>query len=363
MCMQTKHLHQKRQGKTTKRYVFFINAAYCYSIYRPLQEKIIQQGHKAAWFFAKGTPVALLPNETLLANEQEVKEFAPDVMFGAGDWVPYYLPGLKVMLFHGLSINKRGSKNNAHFNVRGWYDLYCTHADHDTHTFKQLADKHKNFYVRKTGWPKLDLLFKQQKDHNEKTPANIKTLFFASTFSPSITAAPAVADELKRISNLSDWKVLATLHPLMAPDVMEKYVSMQDENFIFLAPDADLYAAMAQADVMLCDTSSIMYEFMFLNKPVVTLNTKNPGPFLTDVHSASEVFAAIEHVTDDATTQLSAAQAVCKELHSYSDGESSLRVLAAVDEVLSEGLTKLKKKPFNLVRKLKLRKRLGYWKI
>src|SRR5690554_7439210 len=109
-------------------------------------------------------------------------------MFGAGYWVPYYLPGLKVILFHGLSINKRGSKNNAHFNVRGWYDLYCTYADHDTHTFKQLADKHKNFYVRKTGWPKLDLLFKQQKDHNEKTPANIKTLFFSFTLLPFIYA-------------------------------------------------------------------------------------------------------------------------------------------------------------------------------
>lgn len=345
----------------SRRYVFFINAAYCYSIYRPLQEKILQQGHEAAWFFAKDTPIALLPNEKLLANEKDVKEFAPDVMFGAGDWVPYYLPGLKVMLFHGLSINKRGSKNNAHFNVRGWYDLYCTHAEHDTNTFSQLAEKHKNFYVRKTGWPKLDLLFNSQKNYDNKEQPNIKTLFFASTFSPSITAAPAVADELKRISKLSGWKLLATLHPLMAQDVMDKYLSMQDENFVFLPPEADLYDAMAQADVMLCDTSSIMYEFMFLNKPVVTFKTKNPGSFLIDVQNVSDVFPAIEQVTDDATEQLAAAQKICDELHEYKDGESSLRVLAAIDDVLSQGSMKLKRKPFNLVRKLKLRKRLGYW--
>lgn len=347
----------------SRRYVFFINAAYCYSIYRPLQEKILQQGHEAAWFFAKNTPVALQPNEKLLVNEKEVKEFAPDVMFGAGDWVPYYLPGLKVMLFHGLSINKRGSKKNAHFNIRGWYDLYCTHAEHDTNTFSQLAKKHKNFYVRKTGWPKLDSLFEKQNNHNEKTRTNIKALFFASTFSPTITAAPIIADELKRISQLRGWKVFATLHPLMAQDVKDKYESIQDENFVFLPPEADLYEAMVQADVMLCDTSSIMYEFMFLNKPVVTFKTKNPGSFLTDVKDVRDVFPAIEKVTHDASEQLTAAQATCEELHEYKDGKSSIRVLEAVDDVLSQDLTQLKKKPFNLIRKLKLRKRLGYWKL
>lgn len=344
-----------------KRYVFFVNAAYCYSIFRPVQEEIWKQGNETAWFFAKGVPVALNANERLLENEKEVKEFTPNVIFGAGDWVPYYLPGLKVMLFHGLSINKRGSKKNAHFNVRGWYDLYCTHSENDTYVFSELAKKHKNFFVKKTGWPKLDTLFQKKKKQPSQPESPIKTLFFASTFSPSITAAPAVADELKRISELSGWKILATLHPLMAQEVMDKYSTMQSEKFIFLPPETDLYDAMTQADVMLCDTSSIMYEFMFLNKPVVTFKTKNPGPFLTDVQNADEVFDAIKRVTHDATKQLAAAQATCKELHTYSDSESSLRVLAAIDEVLNKGLTKLKRKPLNLIRKFKLRKRLGYW--
>lgn len=344
-----------------KRYVFFVNAAYCYSIFRPLQEKIWHEGNEVAWFFAKDIPKKVLPNETLLTNEKEVKEFAPDVIFGAADWIPYYLPGLKVMLFHGLSINKRDTKNNAHFNVRGWYDLYCTHAEQDTYTFNQLAEKHKNFYVKKTGWPKLDSLFLRKIEQTKQSKKNINTLFFASTFSPSITAAPAVADELKRISRLPEWKVIATLHPLMAQDVVNKYLSMQDESFIFLQPDADLYDAMAQADIMLCDTSSIMYEFMFLDRPVVTFRTRNLGPFLKDTQKVTDILPTLEALTEDATEQLSQAEQVCKSLHSYKDGESSQRVLRAVDEVLEQGLSKLKRKPLNLLRKLKLRKRLGYW--
>ncbi|GLR64369.1 CDP-glycerol glycerophosphotransferase family protein [Marinospirillum insulare] len=344
-----------------KRYVFFVNAAYCYAVFRPVQEAIWEEGNEVAWFFTKDTPINLLANEKLLVNEKEVKDFAPDVIFGAGDWIPYYLPGLKVMLFHGLSINKRDSKNNAHFNIRGWYDLYCTHAEHDTNTFSKLAEKHKNFYVIKTGWPKLDPLFNSQTEQTKPKTKQAKILFFASTFSPSITAAPAVADELKSISNLPGWKVIATLHPLMDQDVVEKYLTMQDDSFVFLQPDADLYDAMTQADIMICDTSSIMYEFMFLNKPVITFKTRNPGPFLTDTQKVSDILPTLKALTKDATKQLSEAEQVCKNLHSYKDGKSSQRVLRAVDEVLEQGLGKLKRKPLNLLRKLKLRKRLGYW--
>lgn len=343
----------------TKRYVFFVNAAYCYGIYRPIQELIWQQGGEAAWFFVKGVTPKLDSNEMLLTNEQEVKDFNPDVMFGAGDWVPYYLPGLKVMLFHGMAINKRADKNDVHYKIRGWYDLFCTHAEKDTRRFSELAKQHRNFHVAKTGWPKLDLRHKYQQASSSDSK---KTLFFATTFSPNITCAPIVADELKRISEEEDWKVIATLHPLMAEEVVAKYRSLISESFTFLEPEDDLYLAMAQADVMLCDTSSIMYEFMFFDKPVVTFKTRNPGNFLTDVNQVEDIFPAISSLAENSIEQLTAAQAMCKTLNEYNDGKASERVLLAIDNILTGNVPPLKKKkPINLLRKFKLRKRLDYW--
>lgn len=344
-----------------KRYVFFVNAAYCYGVYRPIQDLIWQRGEEAAWFFAKGIEPTLMPNEVLLNDEQAVKNYAPQVMFGAADWIPYYLPGLKVMLFHGMAINKRADKSDVHYKIRHWYDLYCTHAETDTAIFQDLAKQHQNFYVIKTGWPKLDSLIKQKNKPLIKGSTN--TLFFASTFSPTISCAALVADELKRISVEENWRVIATLHPLMDAATVSKFHSLVSENFIFLTPEEDLYPAMLQADIMLCDTSSIMYEFMFLNKPVITLNTKTPGLFLTDIAQVESIFPAMQKLLKNPAQQLAAAQKECKRLNEYDDGNSSCRVLAAIDEILAKKLPPLKAKPLNLLRKLKLRKRLGYWKL
>ncbi|MEZ4567310.1 MAG: hypothetical protein R2860_10235 [Desulfobacterales bacterium] len=49
-------------------------------------------------------------------------------------------------------------------------------------------------------------------------------------------------------------------------------------------------------------------------------------------------------------------------IHPYRDGRSSIRVLGAADRFAAKGRDHLKPKPFNLLRSLKLRKQLGYWR-
>ena len=48
--------------------------------------------------------------------------------------------------------------------------------------------------------------------------------------------------------------------------------------------------------------------------------------------------------------------------HPYSDGNSSIRVLNAVEEVLS-GKLSLSNKPIDVVRQFKMRKKLKYWQL
>ncbi|MEE3169960.1 MAG: CDP-glycerol--glycerophosphate glycerophosphotransferase, partial [Pseudomonadota bacterium] len=51
-------------------------------------------------------------------------------------------------------------------------------------------------------------------------------------------------------------------------------------------------------------------------------------------------------------------RSLCDQLHSFRDGRSSARVLDAVEDFLTTKRDKLKPKPLNLLRKLKVRRRL-----
>jgi CDP-glycerol glycerophosphotransferase (TagB/SpsB family) len=348
-----------------RKYLFFVNAEYCYAILRPLQKVIRQRGDQAAWYVFGCSPAPLGEDETLLATVDEVRAFHPDAVIAPGDWVPYFFPGAKVQVFHGIARNKRGAaaeEDSDHYRIRGWFDLYCTHARKDTERFQQLAYRLGTFRVAKTGWPKLDPLFRAGIVHQDRPANGIPTVFFASTFSPSVTAAPGLADTIERLSASGKWRFIATLHPKMTPDVAARYQSIRNPFFEYVPAGDDLLRPMARADVMLCDTSSIMYEFMFLEKPVVTFRTRNPGPWLIDVQDADRVESALEHALTRPPELMAAAGSLCRELHEFTDGRSSERVLDAIEALCDRHLKSLKPKPHNLVRKLKLRARLGYWK-
>lgn len=50
-----------------------------------------------------------------------------------------------------------------------------------------------------------------------------------------------------------------------------------------------------------------------------------------------------------------------EQTHPYKDAQSSERVLNAIDEILAKP-NKLSKKPIDLIRQFKMRKKLNYWK-
>ncbi|MAA64129.1 MAG: CDP-glycerol--glycerophosphate glycerophosphotransferase [Alteromonadaceae bacterium] len=347
-----------------RRYLLFVNQPYSYSIMRPLHEAIRARGDEVAWFVAGCTAKPLLADERHLKTVEEVMAFQADATFVPGDWVPYFFPGIKVEIFHGMARNKRGhgsEDESDHYRIRGWFDLYCTQAETDTAKFQALAEKHGHFAVAKTGWPKLDPLFRRQK-HEADQPAcdnGVKpTIFYASTFSRSVTSAPYLIDQIAALANSGDWHFMVTLHPKMDPAIVARYRALAGKNLRFIESDQDLLPLLQEADVMLCDTSSIMFEFMFLDRPVVTYKTKMPGPYLIDIDSPEALEAALKRAVDRPEPLMEATRALCDELHTFRDGQSSARVLDAVDAFLEDGKASLRPKPLNLIRKIKIRRRL-----
>lgn len=351
-----------------KRYLFFINHLYAYSILRPLQKAIRQRGDEVAWFLQGADSQFIRDDEKQLYTVEEVKSYNPIAVFVPGNWVPDFFPGVKVEIFHGLANDETGKKG--HYRIRELFDLYCTHAPAVTQKFEELSEQHKTFSVVETGWPKLDPLFNSElresgpyDDFRSKVSSDKPIVFYASTFSPSLTSAPYLIDTIKKLSKDPKWHWLVTLHPKMPENIVAKYKAMQSDNFTYVDSNNDVLPLLQAADVMLCDTSSIALEYMLLDKPLVTYNTKAPGPHVINVTDVNQIESAIEHALTKPASLIEESKAYVQKLHAYSDGLSSLRVLEATDDFIKNKKSTLERKPLNLWRKLKIRKKMSYYKL
>lgn len=348
-----------------KRYLFFISLAYSYSILRPLQKEIKKRGDEVAWFLTKGCPNLLQDDEVYLKTIAEAQDYQALAIFAPGNYIYDFIPGVKVAVFHGYPVGKRGEKGDIlddHFTIREWFDIYCTQGESSTLTFQQLAQQHQFFKVYETGWCKVDPFFTAS-PRNLTNTATTPTILYSPTFSKGITSVGLLYDTIKKLAEERDWNWIITFHPKITdPEILQNYKSLADSfsNVVFERNEG--LSTFQRADVMLCDSSSIILEFMLLNKPVVTFRNTNPGPHLLDVKQQQHV----EHALD---TALSYPAQLMQHINDYThfheshrDGGNSGRVLNAVDDFIQHHQGKIKNKPLNLLRKLKQRFNSGYYR-
>jgi CDP-glycerol glycerophosphotransferase (TagB/SpsB family) len=342
-----------------RRYLFYIEHDYCYGVLRPVQDAIRRRGGETAWL-----PVGPEINTDFLhADERRFKhvskaiEWNPFAVLVPGNEVPAFLPGLKIEVFHGLNSGKR-RRNGAqyHFIIRGLFDLYCTHGPNTTGRFEELATKSGHFRVTQTGWSKLDPLFNGTCPREK---ADRPVILFASTFSPRLTAAPHVLETMKTMADKGRWKWLVNMHPKMPSEIVDSYRAIEGESLEFVESD-DVIPLLTRADVMLCDTSSILSEFLVLHKPVVTFRTARPADYLIDVQQSDEIETPLQHAFSHPPTLMGHIRRYVEETHPYRDGKSSERTLDAIDDLAESGLQGLKRKPLNLHRHWKMRRLLDY---
>ncbi len=342
-----------------KRYLFFVSHTYSYAICRPLQSAILNRGDEAAWYIEEGCPDLLTADEQRLASIDDVMNYNPLAVFSAGNWVYDFFPGVKVEVFHGYAMRKRVEKIDDHFTIRGWFDIYCTQGESSTPYFRELEQRHGYFKVYETGWCKADTYFNAEQDAPHSPPV----VLYAPTFSKGITSVYALYDTIARLAAEKEWQWIITFHPkLDAPALIEQYKQLdaQFPNVSFERINEGV-ATMRRADVLLCDSSSITLEFMFLNKPVVTFRNTHPGSHLLDVREANEIDAAIEHALTRPPELMQNIANYTAHHEAHRDGHNSERVLEAVDDFVKNYKGKLKRKPLNLLRKLKIRMRNRYY--
>jgi len=339
------------------KFLIYISQAYSIPIGRPLQDEIKARDFEVKWFCDEPhTGSHLSVKENLLESVVEVKAYSPDIVLVATNVVPDFFPGIKVQIFHGFSVGKR-SDAKGHFNIRGFFDLYCTQGPSTTKPFEVLQKKHQYFQVVETGWSKVDPLFPLKETINTQS-----TIMISSTFTTKLSLAKNVeaVAELERLSQLGRWKFIAVLHPKMEAEVVEKFKAMQHENFTFY-DTTDLIPLFKQADVMLSDTTSAITEFVLQKKPVVTLNNNQPAPHMINITDPLQIEQALEKALSKPKKIMEALEMFIEQTHPYSDGKSSARVVDACLHFLEH--EKIKRKPLNLVRRYQVRKKLGYWRL
>lgn len=342
-----------------RKILLYASQLYSLSILRPVQQAARARGDAVAWYYANP---ALLPycgrGEHLLASVPEVMDFAADAVMVASNAVPDFFPGIKVQLFHGFSVAKR-SDSKGHYRIRGLFDLYCTQGPATTRNFEILAAKYRHFKVVETGWPKLDPLFSQGQAPASE-PDACPRLLVTSTFTPALSLALPLYAEIRALAKARRWKILVTLHPKMAPSTVQLYRDLSDEFLTFVETD-NILPLLEQADVMLSDTSSVVYEFLLLGKPVVTFRNRKPGPWLLNIEHPTQLEGALHQALKPPVELQQAIADLGRQIHPYADGRSSERVLETVDQFIDQGWSReLKSKPLNLLRRWKTCRRLKY---
>lgn len=346
-----------------KKYLFLVSLTYGFPIMRPLQNAIRARGGEAAWFFDEpGLERYLDADERHLKTVEDVMEYRPDAVFTAGDHMYHFFPGIKVEVFHGFDIDKRPGRFPSALTIRGWFDLYCANDCRTLERLTPLAEEYGNFRVVQTGWPKLDAFF--DSSGNIPQPCNVRpVILYSSTFTTWITSTPYLYDEISRLARERDWEWIITFHPKMDPATVERYKALSTElpNVAFYEGD-DNVPILEKADVMLCDSSSIIFEFLYLDKPVVTFRNTMPGDYLIDIDDPAMLESSLETALERPADLMSRIRAKMDSMHPQRDGKSSERVLAAVDDFCANWQGRLRKKKVDLFRRFKARRRLGYYK-
>jgi UDP-N-acetylglucosamine 2-epimerase len=350
-----KTLINTHQENRHRKYLFYISQNYSFEILRPIQKKLIERGDSCCWF-VEGTEVNLNnfnASEKVIKTIEGAVDFKPDAVFVPGNHVPNFISGLKIQIFHGLEWKKKG-----HFKIRGFFDLYCTHGAITTKVFEKLSLKHGYFRVEETGWPKLDPLFNTKPLIVE---TDLPIILYAPTFSPNLTSAKECFEEIKQLIHSEKYYWIVKFHPKMNPLLMEPFKQIQAKNLLISESDSSL-PLLKTANVLVSDTSSIVGEFLLLEKPVVTFRNRQPGDYLINIEEPSKLEAAIKSALAYDNNLIAKIRQENQLLHPYNDGKSTERVIKAVDKLLLVRSRSQSSKPLNFVRNLQLRKRLNYWR-
>jgi len=341
--------------------LFYVSKLYSVPVVQPLVKEAERRGVKIA-LFASSKVKKSLPDEIsalpVFTDLKSATAFKPDFVLCPGNFVDFRLPGIKVELFHGIGVEKP-----SHYRIRHFFDMYLTSGPVVTRRFTQMQKKNKYFRIVETGWPKIDHILKYDTtDLKERydIPAGRKVILYSPTHSRTMQSATLLLPEIEKTMKPDEiW--LCKPHEFMDRSLVN---GIADKQHFRLITDYDITPYLYLADVMVSDTSSVIYEFMVLDKPVVTFRTLARKDKGVNIHKPLELRAALDRSLLNPGEFSNNRKRHLEQVNPRLDGNISKGIIDLLSTIDPEEPVGTRRKPLNLFRKLQIlyhsRFRKGY---
>ena len=331
--------------------LFYISKKYSIPIIAPIVKYLRNTEHSFAFFISKKVRNELssdLHKYSLLQNIEETKSFSPDIVIVPGNFVDFRIPGIKVQIFHGLGVEKP-----SHYKIRHFFDIYCTSGHFVTEKYEKLQKRKNYFLVKETGWTKIDHIINYPVNNlREKfnIPKEKKVILFAPTHSKKMQSAESLLPVIPNIINKDEIWFLK-FHELMNKEIK---ITISISDNIRLIDDYDITPYLHLADVLITDTSSVAYEFMILDKPIITFKTQSRKNKGIDITQTSQLREAIDRSLSDPQEFHQNRINHIKEINPNIDGNICENLIDALERIIDNNELHDKRKPLNLFRKLQI---------
>jgi len=338
--------------------ILFCTKEDSFNILKPLADKLVEQEDKYIWYIAPKL-FDIFPYKNMMHTNslKYLDEFKADVIFTPEEIVPYWLHGLKIHIFNSLIEDEDRYKE-----MINYFDLYLTPGPKFTKIFENLAQKDKSFSVIETGWVKLDNLFSIANDdiitwerENILNEYRVKYIvLYAPTQDKKLTSAIKLKDIITKLSLRGDILFMIKFDKDMKREIVEEYKEIKSQNILILE-DNNMSKNMHIADILISDTTSLVYEFILLDKPVLTVETK-----LKDItwsnQAAGGIYLNVIRTLENRIKTRTRRGETIKNYHPYSDGESATRVIEATKEYIKD-IKIPKERKVSFFKKLKIKSR------
>ena len=183
-------------------------------------------------------------------------------------------------------------------------------------------------------------------------PPDKKIILYAPTFSGKLQSGEDLLPEIPWLVRDNEiW--LIKFHEFMDKTLVNSIRNNDNEN-IRIIDTYDITPYLHLADVMISDTSSVIYEFMALDKPVVTYRTLKREDKGINITDPKELRPALDRCLNDPCEYSKLRKGNLADVNPYLDGKITERVFSALENIINNDELPKKKKPLNMFRKLRI---------